>query len=232
LENDKPLERLRRQMESDWDRRAEENAFHFVATGHTETKPEQFFESGRTNVREHILTDMLNICQDRLPAEMRVLEIGCGVGRITRALASVFGEVYAADVSEKMIRKARHYLRDVPNVRFYKNNGTDLAGIEGENLFDFAFSMLVFQHVPSEQVIENYVKEVARLLKPGHLFKFQVQGAPGIETSPDNTWVGASLSRENAAAIAARCGMEARYMHGDQTQDFWLWFFKYKAPAG
>ena len=42
--------------------------------------------------------------------------------------------------------------------------------------FDFAFSSIVFQHIPSRDIIENYVREVHRLLRPGALFKFQVQG--------------------------------------------------------
>ncbi len=33
---------------------------------------------------------------------MRVLEIGCGAGSITRALARLFGEVHAVDVSGEM----------------------------------------------------------------------------------------------------------------------------------
>ena len=43
---------------------------------------------------------------------------------------------------------------------------------------DFAFSYIVFQHIPSREIVENYMREVNRLLRPGALFKFQVQGAP------------------------------------------------------
>ena len=50
---------------------------------------------------------MINICQGKDPKQMRVLEIGCGAGRVTRALASVFGEVYAVDISGEMVRQAR-----------------------------------------------------------------------------------------------------------------------------
>ena len=51
--------------------------------------------------------------------------------------------------------------------------------------FDFAFSVIVFQHIPSREIIENYVREVHRLLRPGALFKFQVQGcAGGSRTGP------------------------------------------------
>ena len=35
--------------------------------------------------------------------------------------------------------------------------------------YDFAFSTIVFQHIPSREVIYNYVREVNRLLRPGAL---------------------------------------------------------------
>ena len=60
---------------------------------------------------------MINICQGKDPKQMRVLEIGCGAGRVTRALASVFGEVYAVDISGEMVRHARAALADLPNVQ-------------------------------------------------------------------------------------------------------------------
>jgi hypothetical protein len=45
---------------------------------------------------------------------------------------------------------------------------------------DFAFSYLVFQHIPSREVIESYFREVALLLRPGSLFKVQMQRRPEI----------------------------------------------------
>src|SRR5689334_14098603 len=92
-----PLEQQADQMRSDWDRRARENARHFIATGQEQWSDEEFYASGRQTVAELILNDMTNVCQGRSPKDMRVLEIGCGAGRVTRALAEVFGEVHAVD---------------------------------------------------------------------------------------------------------------------------------------
>ena len=120
---------------------------------------------------------------------MKVLEIGCGAGRVTRALADFFGEVYAVDISREMVRQARQAVAGFPNAHVFRNNGKDLSAVAphwwgplgiGRRLeFDFAFSLIVFQHIPSREIIENYVREVHRLLRPGGLFKFQVQGSPG-----------------------------------------------------
>ena len=52
-----------KKMETDWDRRARENARFYVVTGQSEWSDEDFFGSGRMDVEEEILNDMTNICQ-------------------------------------------------------------------------------------------------------------------------------------------------------------------------
>ena len=219
------IEQQLQKMREDWDQRARENARHYVQTASTNWEDEEFFASGERTVAEEILTDMTNICQGKPPSEMRVLEIGCGAARVTRALARLFGEVHAVDVSGEMVRLATAALRDYPLAFVYQNNGLDLQ-IVPELRFDFAFSSIVFQHIPSREIIENYVREVHRLLRPGALFKFQVQGDSNLQTSPDDTWLGVGFSEQQAIDMAVRCGFEPRYRHGVGDQYFWLWFFR------
>ena len=238
MPDQKTLDKMRR----DWDERARENARYYVATGKTEWSDEEFFASGEKAVEEDILTDMGNICQGKDPKAMRVLEIGCGAGRLTRALAKLFGEVHAVDVSGEMVARAEAALVDFPNAHVYQNNGCDLTVVP-ELEFDFAYSVIVFQHIPSREVIETYVREVNRLLRPGALFKFQVQGCTelqvpeetwlgGVKTAvreqlrSDDTWLGVPFSDAQAVEMAWRCNFEPRYRHGAGDQYFWLWFFK------
>jgi SAM-dependent methyltransferase len=216
---------LLQKMQSDWDERARQNARHFVASGQETWSDEEFFRSGRATVAEQILNDMTNVCQGRDPRQMRVLEIGCGAGRVTRALAEVFGEVHGVDVSGEMVRLARQALAGTPNAHVYQNNGMDLSVVP-PLAFDFAFSCIVFQHIPSLAVIENYIREVHRLLRPGALFKFQVQGHPDVQTTPDDTWLGAAITEEMSVEMALRCGFDPRYRHGAGEQYFWLWYFR------
>lgn len=212
-------------MRDDWDRRASSNARHYVASGREAWSDEDFYASGEEAVQRFILNDTTNICQGKTPNEMRVLEIGCGAGRITRALARLFGEVHAVDVSGEMARLAREAVAEFPNAFIYQNNGMDLSVIPCR-AFDFAFSCLVFQHIPSCEIIHSYVHSVYHLLRPGGLFKFQVQGDTNIESKPDDTWVGVALSEEQIVQIAEACGFESRYRIGVGQQDFWNWFFK------
>ena len=219
---DEQLERMQR----DWDQRARENARHFVDTSRTDWTDEDFFASGERAIAEDILTDMINIYQGKDPARMRVLEIGCGAGRLTRALSSIFGEIHAVDVSGEMVTRARAALHDRPNVTFYQNNGCDLAVVP-PLVFDFAYSSHVFQHIPSREVIETYVREVHRLLRPRERSSSsRCKGYLSKERRPDDTWLGVSFSPEQATEMAQSCGFEHRHSFGAGKQYFWLWFFK------
>lgn len=221
----KDLEKQLQKMQRDWDQRARENARYYVNTERQDWSDDDFFRSGERTVAEEILTDMINICQGKDPRQMRVLEIGCGAGRVTRALSGLFGEVYGVDISGEMVRQAAAALADRPGAHVLQNNGKDLS-VLGDLVFDFAFSSIVFQHIPSRDIIQNYVREVHRVLRPGALFKFQVQGDATLTTSPEDTWLGVPFSDQQVVQMAEDCGFEPRYRHGAGSQYFWLWFFK------
>jgi hypothetical protein len=92
--------------------------------------------------------------------------------------------------------------------------------------FHFAFSFIVFQHIPDKTIVESYIREVHRVLAPGSLFKFQVEGGASEDRDSADTWHGASFAEPELREIAARCGFELRYTQGAGTQFFWLWMFK------
>jgi hypothetical protein len=59
---------LGRVMRRDWDKRARENARHYVESSRTEWSDEDFFSTGEATIAEDILTDTQNIYQGRNPA--------------------------------------------------------------------------------------------------------------------------------------------------------------------
>jgi ubiquinone/menaquinone biosynthesis C-methylase UbiE len=89
------------------------------------------------------------------------LEIGCGVGRITRELAKCFVAVTAIDVSPEMIETAR---ANNPNVTFGLTDGTTIPA--AENSFAAVFSCEVFQHLDHRDAAFAYFREIFRVLKP------------------------------------------------------------------
>src|SRR5262249_24175870 len=205
-------------MRTEWDSRAKENARHYVATIRDDWTDADFFESGAGWVRQHIESRLSENCGGRAPSELNMLEIGCGAGRMTMSLSRIFGRVDAVDISPEMIAQAKIALRDCQNVRFHENNGKDLAMFKKDE-FDFAFSGIVFQHIPSRAIVENYIGETWRVLRSVALFIFQVQGH-SIPESSLSTWVGVGFSRDEMVDIAGRNRFVIREMTGEGTQYF------------
>lgn len=219
-----PVEYMRR-MRADWDERARLNARHFIVDIQPQWQEDEFFESGRRAVSEDILTDLTNICQGRNAKQMRVLEIGCGAGRVTRPLTDLFGEVHGIDVSPEMIQHASLAIAKLPNAFVHLTDGATLPEFDGL-MFDFAYSCCVFQHISNYEVIYSLVREVGLRLRPGDLFKFEVQGCTSVELNPEETWLGAPFSIEQAEHMARACGFELRFHAGAGEERFWLWYFK------
>lgn len=101
------------------------------------------------------------------------LDFGCGVGRLTRALAARFDHVTGVDISETMVRTARELNPGVSNSAFRCNTGTDLTMFSDAS-FDLVASDIVLQHLPNREVVEGYLVEFLRVLRPGGLLVFQL----------------------------------------------------------
>ena len=126
---------------------------------------EEFIEGGR-GIVEQVLD-----WSGELRAYDRALEIGCGMGRDTVHLARHFVHVDGVDVAPSMVRRARE--QGLPdNVALHVLSGRDLDGIDSESI-SFVFSHLVFQHISEAQIVESYLRDIARVLKPGGVAALQ-----------------------------------------------------------
>lgn len=101
----------------------------------------------------------------RLTAQDRVLEIGCGTGRVGAQLAPRSGAWVGADVSRNMLNFAKEELRQFTNVSFVQLNGYNLDGLQ-LNSYDAIYCTAVFMHL-DEWDRYRYVKEALALLRPG-----------------------------------------------------------------
>lgn len=108
------------------------------------------------------------------PAQSSILEIGCGVGRYCRPLASRFKVVLGFDISAEMIAQASDRCADLDNVQFQLNDGSSLANQPDESV-EYCLCAGVFQHITHLDVIESYLHEALRVLVPGGLFLFQFE---------------------------------------------------------
>jgi SAM-dependent methyltransferase len=98
-----------------------------------------------------------------------VVEIGCGVGRLSRAMSSEVGRIDALDISQQMLDIAKQ--AELPNVSFRLTKGDDLQPLHDRSA-DLVLAYCVFQHLPSLEVLRSYIIEMARVAKPGSLCAF------------------------------------------------------------
>jgi SAM-dependent methyltransferase len=132
---------------------------------------DDFFETGAIDVREIMqYIDHLEVNLSR----QRVLDFGCGIGRLTQALGDYFDEVYGIDIAPSMIELAKQYNRHGERCKYLLNDTDDLR-IFPDNTFDFVYSKLVLQHNPP-QYSKNYIKEFVRIVRSGGLIIFQLPG--------------------------------------------------------
>lgn len=96
------------------------------------------------------------------------LEIGCGVGRVGRALAPLVKEWIGCDVSSEMLRQARRKTLGLPNVKLVEVSGYDLQPVPDASV-DVVYTTVVFMHL-DEWDRYAYCLEAMRVLKPGGRF--------------------------------------------------------------
>ena len=190
-------------MRRDWDTRARKNAFHYIASWRKEWDLESFIASGEEDF-ERLVIPILVRC--KLPtAGKRMLELGCGAGRMTASFAKRFEHVYAFDISREMLSRARQMHTEQRNILWLLSNGADLSCVASDSM-DFVFSYLVLQHLPEEALAMQYIREMLRVLQPGGVFLFQFNG--GFE--PTMNWRGRLAWEVVDALWAARLGMMSR----------------------
>ena len=101
----------------------------------------------------------------RLGADPRggtCVEVGCGPGRMTGALATRFERVIAVDVSPAMLERARASVA-AGNVTFHLVSGERLDGV-ADGVARTLVCYLVLQHLPGRRVVVSYLEEFARVL--------------------------------------------------------------------
>lgn len=137
-----------------WNYHARHGARDAIFSGSTE---ESFEEAGRRDAAR---------IRALAGPEARVLNIGCGIGRVEKYLAPEVAEMHAVDISGEMIARARERLAGLSNVYLREVSPIEYLAAHPDGRFDFVFSLLVLQHLEKEDAF-LYLQDAHRVLRPG-----------------------------------------------------------------
>jgi SAM-dependent methyltransferase len=175
----------------DWNTLGARNPYGAILTGTAgdlpDWKVEEFFETGRLDAAR-FMTDLAAI-RPAVPRR-RALDFGCGVGRVTRALADHFQSAVGVDVARTMISRARLLNQSYRNCQFVVNARADLRRFETGH-FDVIYSRLVLQHIPPA-LVRRYIPDLVRVLAPGGVLMFQMPGE--IAPEPEGAFLDAPVA--------------------------------------
>jgi SAM-dependent methyltransferase len=224
----------REDMEQFWDERAREDAPYYVDNllEYGQADMDQFWRGGERVV------DQIG---ERLAVEIapsdEVVEVGAGLGRLTRVLAERARRVWAFDISSEMLHQAKELNNGLANVEWVHGDGTTLQPV-GDGAASVCFSFVVFQHVPDAAITYGYVTEMGRVLRAGGWSAFQVSNDPSVH-KPRNpsigtriksalgrgpkgqshpAWLGSAVDLDELKRVADAAGMDVEKVDGAGTQ--------------
>ena len=125
-----------------WNQAALENPMTAILSNEPNWDPSRFFETGRVWLDTHLaFAASANVTLEG----RRAVDFGCGVGRMTEALARHYGHVTGVNISEEMVRLARQ-MRRSPNVEYVQLPEPPLPF--DDRSVDLVYSTIVVQHIP------------------------------------------------------------------------------------
>jgi trans-aconitate methyltransferase len=181
---------LNRDTDRQWEKFGRDDPYYGVYTDDkyrrtnlTEQAKQDFFASGREHVA-HILEKIRESVDSRYSIRT-ALDFGCGVGRVTIALAEVAETVTGIDVSESMLNEARKNCRSsgTTNVSFVRSDDK-LSLVSGR--YNFLHSYVVFQHIPVSRGKRIFARLLDRLEDGGvGVVHFTYAKSSGLRTAVD-----------------------------------------------
>ncbi len=137
-----------------------------------------------------------------------VLDVGCGIGLMSRYVSEHFEKLCGVDVAPGVVAQAAAH---VPKGEFQLYDGKRIPF--GEQTFDVVFTVCVLHHVPREEW-KSLVAEMTRVLKPGgflYIFEHNPYN-PLTRRAVNNCPFDADaelLTRTQSAALLRSAGLEA-----------------------
>lgn len=172
------------------------------------------------------LDQIIPALTDALTPGSTILDLGCGIGRLTLPLATAFPAVsfVGLDISPRMVALARNNVkaRRLRNTRFLTGDGRSLPKTLPR--LAGAFSVLTFQHVPPEAQ-EGYVKALSAKLEPGATLCLQF-----VTTEVDH-FLSHGVSPGTVAGWCDAAGLSVTAIDAGVIDESWAWLRARKGPG-
>lgn len=140
------------------------------------------------------------------PSEYRVLDIGCGGGRVTTAAVKRGFDVWACDRSNSMVAETRrrlikHMDQDTLNERIIQSSAIKLPFADSQ--FDCVIANGLYHNVDSEEELKAMIHETGRVLRPGGWLCLNVfiNGTIANDLREDKTVPHRYFSKENLSMV-------------------------------
>lgn len=114
--------------------------------------------------------------------ELRILDFGCGVGRVMEAMVSLgFVNVDGVDISDGMLQHARA-VPGLSGSRFWRTEGHDVGGAPTDH-YDIAYSFITLNHLSMRQTRIDIFRSLAAALRPGGVVVLEVFTYPTVDAA-------------------------------------------------
>ncbi len=149
-----------------------------------------FMERAHATIANPDLKTILEAATSR-PTRLRILDVGCGVGRTMEPLVSAGHDVDGVDISQQMVELAKQNPQ-LAGSRFFVSDGDDCGGAP-DGAYDIATIHLTLHLIKSRTVRLSLLKAMARALKPGGMFFAQMPFYPDCTAAavpnPHSSWL-------------------------------------------
>lgn len=184
-----PLQEYLTLLKNDWKERAEVDPTLYVAAA-SQAPEEWLLHTGRLDYDTYFVPQL----KEYITNETIVLELGCGIGRMSYFIVQNCGYLIGIDITPNFIKIARQRLGDFTNCALIENSGASFSQVESGTV-DIVFEYIVFQHIPSYEIIDSYMAEIERVLKSGGVALLQGRDIVGLgsdleDNHSGNTWHG------------------------------------------
>jgi 2-polyprenyl-3-methyl-5-hydroxy-6-metoxy-1,4-benzoquinol methylase len=153
---------------------------------------------------------------------LRVLDIGCGVGRWSRWLAAQGAQVMGIDVSPTMIAEARRRVQQAGLSARCRFAVQDLESLDAGGPYDLVLAVTVLQHVLDDERLAAGLSRMVRHLTPGGRMLL-LEAAPTRLNRRCDSAIFTARTRDRYQALFAGSGLTLHTTVGVDPAPFKLW---------